>query len=118
MIIKVLLIVGLCSVGVYASRNPTGAAHLAVRRIVGGAVLLLGAVSVLSPILVTHVANLVGVKRGTDLLLYLFVVVSLLIWVSIYRRLDDMERRFATLVRQLALTESRVDIHRQDTRSD
>ena len=106
MIIKLLLLLGLLSVAVYASRSRTGAAHLAVRRMVVGAVLLLGAVSVLSPILVTHVANLVGVKRGTDLMLYVFVVVSLLIWVSMYRRLDEIERRFATLTRQLALRDA------------
>jgi hypothetical protein len=106
MIIKVLLLLALAGVGVYASRTRTGAAHLALRRLMGGLTLLVGAVAVISPILVTHVANAVGVRRGTDLLLYAFVVVSLVIWLSLYRRLDEMDRRFAAMARELALRES------------
>lgn len=106
MIIKLLLLLALCGVGVYASRTRTGAAHLAVRRIVGGLTLLAGAVAVISPILVTRVANSVGVRRGTDLLLYAFVVVSVMIWLSMYRRFDEMERRFAAMARRLAIREA------------
>jgi len=106
MIIKIVLLAGLLVVAIYASRGKTGAAHLAARRLLGGAVLALGALSVVSPLLVTRVANLVGVKRGTDLMLYIFVVASLLIWVSMYRRLAELDRRLAIVTRQLTLQEA------------
>ena len=106
MTIKVLLLLALFGVGVYASRTRAGAAHLALRRVVGALTLLAGAVAVVSPMLVTRVANAVGVGRGTDLLLYAFVVVSLIIWLSIYRRFDEMERRFAAMARQLAIRDA------------
>jgi small membrane protein len=108
MIIKLVLLLALLGVGFYASRTRTGAGHLALRRLVGVMTLGAGAVAVISPTLVTRVANAVGVGRGTDLLLYAFVVASLVVWLSIYRRFDEMERRFAAMARQLAIREAEL----------
>jgi hypothetical protein len=60
-------------------------------------------VAVLAPTTISEVANLVGVGRGTDLVLYVFVLASLFIWIGLYRRLHDMEERFVDLARQIAL---------------
>jgi hypothetical protein len=60
---------------------------------------------ILFPGLVTLAANAVGVGRGADLVLYAMVVISLFVWVGVYRRLHDMESRFVELARAIALDE-------------
>jgi hypothetical protein len=70
-------------------------------------------VGIVFPGLVTAVANAVGVGRGADLVLYVMVVVSVFVWVGVYRRLHDMEARFVELSRNIAL-ESSASIARGD----
>ncbi|MDR2974170.1 MAG: DUF2304 domain-containing protein [Propionibacteriaceae bacterium] len=62
--------------------------------------------AVLFPEAVTWVANLIGIGRGTDLLLYCLTVIVIftLIKDSIARRRD--QQRFARLVRQVALLQA------------
>jgi hypothetical protein len=103
MIIKLLLLSGLCVAAVFAYRSARSARSLALRR--GGLALILSAavVGVVFPGVVTAVANAVGVGRGADLVLYALVVVSVFVWVGVYRRLHDMDARFVELSRRLAL---------------
>jgi hypothetical protein len=103
MIIKVVLIVALLLAAMFAYRAGKGAGSLAARR--SGLVLVMAAstIAVLAPDLVSQVANLVGVGRGTDLVLYGFVVASIFVWIGLYRRLHEMEERFVDLARQIAL---------------
>jgi hypothetical protein len=72
-----------------------------------GLLLVLGTavVGIMFPGLVTAVANEVGVGRGADLVLYILVILSLFIWVGVYRRLHDLEARFVALSRHVALTQ-------------
>lgn len=101
--IKVLLLLGLLSAFAYALRAGTSSTHLALRRVAGGCVLVVGAISVVFPSLVTSMANFVGVGRGTDLVLYIFLVVSLFVWVGMYRRIHELERRLLKLSRRYAV---------------
>ena len=103
MIIKLFLIAGLTVAGLAAYRSGRGARSLAFRRI-GFLVVMTGCLlAVVSPAIVSRAANFMGVGRGTDLVLYVFVVASLFIWIGLYRRLHDMEERFVDLARQIAL---------------
>ena len=105
MIIKLLLVSGLCVAAVLAYRGTRSARALAMRRT--GLLLVLGTavVGIMFPGLVTAVANEVGVGRGADLVLYILVILSLFIWVGVYRRLHDLEARFVALSRHVALTQ-------------
>jgi hypothetical protein len=103
MIIKLILIAGLTLAGLFAYRAGRGARSLALRRIGFLLAMALCIVAVLAPTTISEVANLVGVGRGTDLVLYIFVLASLFIWIGLYRRLHDMEERFVDLARQIAL---------------
>jgi small membrane protein len=106
MTIKILLLLGLLSVGIYAFRRTSSAAHLAVRRLAGLLILLLGALSVLFPDITSRAADLVGVKRGADLVFYALTVTSLFVWASVYARLHDLEERYADIVRTIAIREA------------
>lgn len=59
--------------------------------------------AVLRPDDLTIVANWVGVKRGTDLLLYAVVVAFMFTTLSSYVRFREQELRYARLARAIAL---------------
>lgn len=103
MIIKLLLLGGLVFAGGFAYRGGPGSWSLATRRVAFSTLLVTGTVAVLFPPLVTAAAHLLGVGRGTDLVLYVFVMGSMFVWIGLYRRLHDMEHRFVELSRAIAL---------------
>ena len=116
MIIKILLIISVIGAVVYALRG-TDATHLAVRRLGGALFAVVAILSILFPLAVTRVANLVNVGRGTDLILYVLVVSFLYVTVALYQRVHLLEERLAELTRALALRDGPVtppDIHPED----
>lgn len=80
-----------------------GARAEAVRRI--GLLLFAGlaVLSILFPAAWTEIANLVGVGRGTDLILYGLVIAFLSSTVTSYLRFRDLEARYTKLARSMAL---------------
>jgi hypothetical protein len=107
MIIKILLIAGAIAFGFLLLRYTSSSRHLALVRIAGILVVGGGIFAVLFPLSTTAVANAVGVQRGTDLLLYVLVMVFLFTSVSLYQRLHTLESQISELTRQLALTNAR-----------
>ncbi|CAA9364996.1 MAG: hypothetical protein AVDCRST_MAG34-2770 [uncultured Nocardioidaceae bacterium] len=106
MTIKLLLLVAFTAVAVATARLGPSPRHLAVRRLLAMTLLLVSGLSVLFPELVTRLAQLLGVGRGTDLVLYAFVVVSAVTWLGIYRRITALEARITRLVRSQAIAEA------------
>lgn len=104
--IQVLLIAVVLVVGVVLVRSTAGARHQAVRRLLLGALVALAVASILVPTAVTAAANLVGVGRGADLLLYGLVIAFLGFVVSSYRRARHLEETVTELARRLALDEA------------
>jgi hypothetical protein len=103
MTIKLLLLAGVVLAALFAYRGAPTASSLATRRLALGATLAAAGVAIVAPDLVTAVANAVGVGRGTDLVLYVFVLAAMFIWIGLYRRLHELEGRYAELVRSIAL---------------
>jgi hypothetical protein len=110
MIIKVLLLLSLAFAALLAVRDQFPVAGLAVRRLTGLAVITGGAVAIVFPNLVTALANLVGVGRGTDLVLYVLAVVSLFVWIAVYRRFRELESRIVALTRDRAVSDFARDV--------
>jgi hypothetical protein len=106
MIIKLLLLSGLCVAAGLAYRSTRSARSLALRRVSLALILSAAAVGIVFPESVTTVAHAVGVGRGADLVLYALVVVSVFVWVGVYRRLHEVEARFVELSRRMALEEA------------
>jgi len=80
-----------------------GARHQAIRRILLVLFVLGAGVSVFFPNLLTSLANLVGIGRGTDLLLYVMVIAFLGFAATTYRRNRQLENQITELARQIAL---------------
>ncbi|WP_369051995.1 DUF2304 domain-containing protein [Kineococcus terrestris] len=106
LVIQALLIAAVVAVGALLVRSSAGERHQAVRRLLLGALVVLAVASILVPGAVTAVAGLVGVGRGTDLLLYGLVVAFLGFVVQSYRRSRQVEARLTALTRRLALDEA------------
>ncbi|WP_158609511.1 DUF2304 domain-containing protein [Cellulomonas triticagri] len=106
MLIKLLLLVAIAAVFVLGLRAPSGARHLALRRVSVLLAAALAALSVLFPDAWNAIAEFVGVGRGTDLLLYGLIVAFLLYMVTTYRRFRDMEQQITLLARRIAVDET------------
>ena len=110
MIIKIFLIASVLAVGIWLLRGRQHGSRLAITRIaaiVFGASWVLG---VIAPDLVTRVANVVGVGRGTDLVLYVLVVAFLFTTAGQHQKTADLDQRLATLTRALTLLEQRTPV--------
>ena len=105
---QIILIVALFGIAVYLIRATPGARHLAIRRLLVLLTLVVGAVMVVWPGLLSWLATLVGIGRGADLLFYLFIVVALLYVVNEYKRSVQLVRANTQLAREIALTEARL----------
>ena len=64
---------------------------------------LAGIVLVVFPDLSMRLATLFGVTRGVDLVLYLSIVALGFLWLHQAAKVQDLERKVASLVRELAL---------------
>ena len=105
LIIQVLLIVVVVLVVARLFRS-RGARAQAIRRI--GLVIFaaFAAVSILFPDVWSRVARMVGVGRGTDLVLYALVVAFLSFTVTTYLRFRDLETNYTRLARRIALSQA------------
>ena len=103
MMIKILLVAAGLALAVMLLRGRARATHQAVLRLIGLALVMLGIIAVLFPETTVWVAHLVGVGRGTDLVLYVAVVAFSFVTVMLYQRMHSMETQITTLARELAL---------------
>ncbi|MDN5557818.1 MAG: DUF2304 domain-containing protein [Ruaniaceae bacterium] len=102
-IVKVLLLVvliGLMAVLLIPRKGPR---PLAIRRLTYLMLLFAGIAAVISPGWLSWLAGLVGVGRGTDLLLYAFVVVFISHSIASKSRHAASDQRFTDLARVVAI---------------
>lgn len=103
MIIKILLIGSVLLIAVWVLRGPLSGRHLALRRIAGLCFAGAWIIAVLAPDAVTRAANLVGVGRGTDLVLYVLAVAFVFNTMAQAQHFRNLDERVTTLTRVLAL---------------
>ncbi|WP_166983931.1 DUF2304 domain-containing protein [Paramicrobacterium fandaimingii] len=109
MVIQIVLVVGVIAIGIFFTR-PTGSdSHLALRRLFLGAFVVVAILSIIFPTWLTWFANLVGVGRGADLLLYALVLAFLVYVSTAYRRNVQINRRITQLARQITLAKAAID---------
>ena len=104
-IIQLLLVLGIVAIVAWLFIK-RGAKQLAVRRLLILAFAAFAVVTVLFPGALSRVANIVGVGRGADLLLYATVLVLLGFLALQEARAKAAEKRTTHLARRLALDEA------------
>lgn len=98
-----LLLIALILISFYLLKSKPTAKTQAVRRLVLIAALLGGVILVIIPDLLFTTASLLGVKEGSDLLLYLFIVAMMFYIVHQYRRMISLDKTNTDLAREIAL---------------
>ena len=83
-------------------RQPLFRIDLLLRVVVWAA----GAVAIYDPLLTVRIANVIGIERGTDLVVYLFALAFLGTSFYFYSRLIRMQRQITELIRHIAIEEA------------
>jgi len=108
---QIILIAAMVAIAAYLIRATPTPKHLAVRRLLVLVALIAAVVVVIWPGVLTWLAHLVGIGRGSDLLFYAAIVAFLFYVVVDYKRSVQASRATTRLARELTLTEARL----QDT---
>jgi hypothetical protein len=108
-LIGILLVLAVVVGGAYVLRFESTNRSRAIGRLAVAGLLAFAGYAMIRPADVDGVAVLVGVARGSDLVLYLLVLGAGLFAASTYARFRELERRFAKLARSIALAEAERD---------
>lgn len=115
--IQFLLIAGIVALGLIMMRRSGADSHLAIRRLVLLLFVVAATLSILFPQWLSWLARLVGVGRGTDLLLYALVMMFVTFVYSQYRRNVALQRSLTLLARRSAISEALGDERASGPRS-
>jgi hypothetical protein len=105
-IVQIVLVLAVILGSLVLMRGGANASHLAIRRILLLAFALIAALSIFLPELLTGLANVFGIGRGTDLVLYGFIVCFMVFMASSAQRHRHMEESLTRLARRVALDET------------
>jgi len=106
LVIKILLLIGVAVTTALLTRSSAGARHQAIRRVLLVVFALAAGVVIVQPSVLSNLARVVGVGRGTDLLLYALAVAFACFLASYYGRQRALNRQITELTRALALAEA------------
>ena len=106
MLIQIVLISAVVILLAVFARNWNTTRMRAWKRIAFIAFCVINVYAVLRPADTTRAAHMVGVGRGTDLVLYALVVAFLSFTVTTYLRFRDLETNYTRLARRIALSEA------------
>lgn len=105
-IIKIVLTVSSTIIFLWAFRNRYRVELRAGARIFAFLLTALAIISILIPNVTQELADIVGVTRGTDLLLYVLVVVFAATSTGTYFRFREVDRTLASIVRANAIRDA------------
>ncbi len=108
MLIQIVLVAAIAVVTVLLTRSTVDARHQAIRRLLLVGFVVVAGLSVLFPEWLTRLANVLGVGRGTDLLLYALVIAFVSYIATSHRRANALARKITLLTRELSLAEARL----------
>jgi hypothetical protein len=106
MIIRILLLVGLAATGwlVFLRRNKLPIHIMTVFVLIG-----MGALAIIFPDMTQNAADLVGVGRGADLVLYMSIVVVMFVLLHYYTKFVELQRQLTEVTRELAILRAEVE---------
>ena len=105
-LVQLILVGSFAALFFFALRSRTAHSVSATKKLAFMAFTAVVVVTVFRPGLVTEVANLVGVGRGTDLVLYLLAVMFCFYVVNDYLRGQDARNQVHKLARRIAVLEA------------
>jgi small membrane protein len=106
--IKLVLLCAVAVLLVTFVRREHGVKVQANKRLAFFVFLIANVYAVLRPDDVSRLANLIGVGRGADLVLYLLVVAFVFVVINFYPKMKESERRLTDLARSIALRDAEL----------
>ena len=103
MLSQVVLLIALLLISLYLLKAKPTVRSQAIRRLVLVGAVMVGIVLVLFPDLLFMTASALGIARGTDFLLYMFLIAMLFYIVHQYRRMLWFDKTNTDLAREIAL---------------
>lgn len=100
---QIILLLSLLGIVLYVSRLRNELTDRLVMLVIIG----LGAVFILWPELTTLIANRIGIGRGADMILYLFILFSLFFFVHTLAEINRLTKTVTTLAREIAIQNAR-----------
>ena len=106
MIIRILLLLGLGAIGffIFLRRN-----RLPIHIMTVFALIVAGAVAVIFPDITQDAADVVGVGRGADLVMYIAIVAVMFVLLHYYTKFVELQRQVTELTRELAILRAEVE---------
>lgn len=105
-VVQLVLVLAVIVVSLVLIRGGSNAKHMAVRRIMVMVFAITAALSIFFPSLLTFAARSLGIGRGTDLVLYAFIVSFLVYMSTTHQRFRQTEASITKLARRVALDEA------------
>lgn len=105
-IVQIVLVLAVILMSLVLMRGGSNDRHLAIRRILLFLFTCAAVMSVFFPELLTALARLFGIGRGTDLVLYALIVSFLVFMATTYQRFRTLEINITKLSRRIALDEA------------
>jgi len=112
-VFQLLLIVVVAVAALLALRLFSGDRSLAIKRLVAIVCAVAALLAIVFPEALTWVANLLGIRRGADLLLYLSILAAMLFAIASLRSRARQDARVTELARAVALMEARLTEERE-----
>jgi small membrane protein len=106
MIIRILLLLGLGAIGffIFLRRN-----RLPIHIMTVFLLIAAGAVAVIFPDITQDAADVVGVGRGADLVMYIAIVAVMFVLLHYYTKFVELQRQVTELTRELAILRAEVE---------
>lgn len=105
-VVQIVLVVVVVLFSLILIRGGSNAKHMAVRRIMILLFAIAAVFSIFFPTILTQLARIVGVGRGTDLMLYAFIVSFLVYMSTAHQKFRQMETTLTKLSRRIAIDEA------------
>src|SRR6476620_5283636 len=99
--VQIALVLAVIIVSVALMRGGSNARHLAIRRVMLLIFAFSAIFSIFFPELLSHLANALGVGRGTDLVLYATIVSFFVFMATTYQRFRHAETSLTKLSRRI-----------------
>lgn len=106
MIIRILLLIGLAATGwlIFLRRN-----RLPIHIMTVFLLIVAAAVAIVFPDITQDAADVVGVGRGADLVLYISIVAVLFVLLHYYTKFVELQRQLTQMAREVAILRTEVD---------
>lgn len=107
-VFQFLLIAAIIAAAAFAVKVLPGERSLALKRIFALLFVVAAVLAIIFPNALTAIAHFFGIGRGTDLLLYGFIIMVLVFAVSTIRAKARSDARVTDLARAVALMDARI----------